>query len=65
MVPPLRQGDGRSMLRPYGLACTYPSQRVGQRMDTERSGWCAITGARDVPGRPSVASRSVRSQYGI
>ena len=41
MAPPLRkgrgsrlplrrpaalQGDGRSVLRPYGLACTYPSQ---------------------------------------
>ena len=26
MVPPLRRGDGRNMLRPYGLADTYPSQ---------------------------------------
>ncbi len=28
MVLPLRRGDGRNMLRPYGLACTYPSQRA-------------------------------------
>ena len=26
MVPPLRRGDGRNMLRPYGITCTYPSQ---------------------------------------
>ena len=26
MVPPLRRGDGRNMLRPYGLTRTYPSQ---------------------------------------
>ena len=26
MVPPLRQGDGRNMLRPYGLNRAYPSQ---------------------------------------
>ena len=25
--PPLRRGDGRNMLRPYGLTRTYPSQR--------------------------------------
>ena len=24
--PPARRGDGRSVLRPYGLACTYSSQ---------------------------------------
>ena len=30
MVPPLRQGDGRSMLRPYGMDRTYPGQRGGQ-----------------------------------
>ena len=30
MVPPLRQGDGRSMLRPYGLDRTYPGQRGGR-----------------------------------
>ena len=26
MVPPLRRGDGRNMLRLYGLARTYPSR---------------------------------------
>ncbi len=30
MVPPLRRGDGRNMLRPYGLADTYPSQPSGR-----------------------------------
>ena len=24
--PPAQRGDGRNMLRPYGLADTYPSQ---------------------------------------
>ena len=30
--PPSVQGDGRNMLRPYGLTCAYPSEfreRVG------------------------------------
>ena len=26
---PLVRGDGRNMLRPYGLTRTYPSQREG------------------------------------
>ena len=28
--PPAARGDGRSVLRPYGLACTYTSQEGGR-----------------------------------
>ncbi len=31
MVPPLRRGDGRNMLRPYGLVYTHPNQPRGMR----------------------------------
>ena len=34
MVPPPQRGDGRNMLRPYGLAHTCPSQEVaGEGVD--------------------------------
>ncbi len=38
MVPPLRRGDGRNMLRPYGLADTYPSQPAPSPSWSDREG---------------------------
>ena len=29
LAPSLRRGDGRNMLRPYGLARAYPSTAAG------------------------------------
>ena len=50
--PPARRGDGRNMLRPYGLTRTYPS-RQGER------GWIPV-----FAGMTSYAKVSFRGNDG-